>query len=121
MMMIVLITFAGLVGAALVYVLFLRPALERRGLVRPLPSDLTSWRDRIADAVRNSATIAWGWLCVFFGAAWGLVQQAVDVLGDPEIKAQITTLVPPQWLWVAVIGFGVVTILARLRTARRTE
>jgi len=120
-MMIVLITFAGLVGAALVYVLFLRPALERHGLVRPLPSDLTSWRDRIADAVRNSAPIAWGWLCVFFGAAWGLVQQAVDVLGDPKIKAQITTLIPPQWLWIAVIGFGVVTILARLRTARRTE
>ncbi|SRR5579885_1459866 len=119
--MIVLLAFAALVGAALVYVLFLRPALERRGLVRPLPSGVTSWRDRIADAVRNSATIAWGWLCVLFGAAWGFVEQAADVLGDPEIKAQITALIPPQWLWAAMIGFGVVTILARLRTARRTE
>ncbi|HET9904976.1 MAG TPA: hypothetical protein VFQ27_14870 [Xanthobacteraceae bacterium] len=119
--MIVLLTFAALVGAALIYVLFLRPALERCGLVRRLPDKVATWRDRIADAVRHSATIAWGWLCVFFGTAWGLVQQAADVLGDPEIKTQVMALIPPEWVWLVVIAFGVVTIVARLRTARRME
>lgn len=119
--MIILITFAALVGAALIHVLFLRPALERRGLVRALPPEVATWRDRIAAAVCRSATIAWGWLCVFFGAAWGLVQQAADALGDPEVKTQVMALIPPEWAWLAVIAFGVVTILARLRTVYRKE
>jgi|SRR5579884_790379 len=118
--MIVLLAFAALVGAALAHVLFLRPALERRGLVRPLPPEVATWRDRIAAAVSHSATIAWGWLCIFFGSAWGLVQQAADALGDPEIKTQVMALIPPEWAWLAVIGFGIVTIIARLRTAGRT-
>ncbi|MBX6329374.1 MAG: hypothetical protein IRY89_12450 [Pseudolabrys sp.] len=118
--MIVLLTFAALVGAALLYVLFLRPALERRGLVRALPPEVATWRDRIADAVCRSATIAWGCLCVFFGTAWGLVQQAADVLGDPEVKTQVMALIPPEWVWLAVVAFGVVTIVARLRTIGRT-
>lgn len=112
--MIVITTFILLLVAVLLYVLYGRPFLERRGTVKPLPVTAATWRDRVALAVHNKATVAWGYLTAFFGFVWGLLQQAAGFLSDPEIKYQITNFFSQEWFWLVMVVFGVVTVVARL-------
>jgi hypothetical protein len=41
--------------------------------------------------------------------------------GDPEFKAQVMALVPPDRVPWVVIAIAIVTALARLRTARKGD
>jgi hypothetical protein len=119
--MIVFLVFSILVLLALVYVIYVRPFLERRGLVRQLPGAARTARDRLRVAVRGSLTMVVMWLTGLLGAAMLALDGLAVLLADPEIKAQVTAVLPPEAVPWVIIAFAVLGGLARLRTARKGD
>jgi hypothetical protein len=74
--------------------------------------------NRIKAACRRSLTIAWAYLVGVASAALMLLVEGAELIGAPEVKSQLATVLEPKT--VAWIGLGValVTLLARLRSLR---
>lgn len=120
-MVTVTIIFLVLLFLLVIYIVHVRPYLERRGYVRLLPENIQSARDRLCASVRSSITILWGKLLLLAGAAWEITLQIANALNDPDLKAQLLGLGLGEWFGIALAAIGVITILARMRTARRDE
>jgi hypothetical protein len=117
-MLVAVATFIALALILLSYVLFLRPLFEKAGWVKPLPADVVTWRDRIANGVRNSVTIVWGWIVTLSGSALLLPQIFAELFNDPAMQARVVALIPnAKIIAILFVVAGVGTIIARLRTA----
>ena len=76
---------------------------------------------RIKAICLHSATVAWSYCIAFAGAAMSLLDEMADALGDPSIKDQINAAIgDPTTTGRILLGISIVTIIARLRTLRRT-
>jgi hypothetical protein len=117
--MIVFLVFLALLVLAVCYVIYVRPFLEQRDWVRPLPGAASDMRSRLKIAVRGSLTMVWMWLVGLFGAAMLLLDGLSILFADPKIKTQVMAVLPPSAVPWVIITIAVVGALARLRTARK--
>ncbi len=70
----------------------------------------------------NSLTIAWSYVLALTGAALQAIDSAADALGDPGIKDQVSAAIgDPKMAGRILLGISVITIIARLRSLRRTS
>lgn len=114
---IALVVLAG-IALALVYVLWLRPVLEKIGIVRPLPDDVSGVRNRLSAYIGQSWTIAWQWIVGAVGTAFTLVLSFAETIGQPELKAQIAQVFKdhPQGVTLGFIIVALITGMARMRS-----
>jgi hypothetical protein len=70
----------------------------------------------------NSLTVAWGYALAFAGALMQGIDSIADVLGDPNLKDQVTAAIgDAKTAGRILLGISVVTIVARLRSIRRVS
>jgi hypothetical protein len=66
---------------------------------------------------KHSVTILWARVVAAAGLALAVAQ---SLLGDPNVNAAVQTLLQPKLVPYYVIAIGLITELARRRTAGRT-
>jgi hypothetical protein len=77
---------------------------------------------RIKAACLYSMTIAWSYCIALAGALASIIDDLADALGDPGVKDQISEAIGDVKMTGRILlVISVVTILARLRTLRRTD
>jgi len=77
---------------------------------------------RIKAVCLHSMTIAWSYCIALAGALASIVDDLADALGDPGVKDQISAAIGDVRMTGRVmLAISVVTIIARLRTLRRTN
>ena len=77
---------------------------------------------RIKAVCLHSMTIAWSYCIALTGALASIVDDLADALGDPGVKDQISAAIGDVRMTGRVmLAISVVTIIARLRTLRRTN
>ena len=110
--MLIVVAFAALIALALAYLAYLRPYLERAGIVRELPGG--SVFARLRGYVRDSITIAWGYLMQLVG----LAIESASLIDREQVRQTLVDLGLGEWFGVALVAIGVLTVLARLRSVR---
>lgn len=76
---------------------------------------------KIKNACLSSLTIAWGYCLALAGTALQVIDYIADPLGDPEVRSQISSAIgDPAIAGRILLGISVITIVARLRSLRRT-
>ena len=77
---------------------------------------------RLKTLCRHSLTIAWGYFLAIAGAAMQGLDTLADALGDPNLKDQISAAVgDTKTVGRILLGVSIVTLIARFRTARKTN
>jgi hypothetical protein len=66
---------------------------------------------------KHSLTIAWARIQVVGGI---LVAGAAALWADPNVQQAVNATIPVKWAALAVIGFGIITEIARRRTAGKS-
>lgn len=74
--------------------------------------------DRIKSSFRQSLTILWARTVALLGL---LLAVSEDVLQDPSVTAAIQSAVQPKYIPYYVIAIGLLTEIARRRTAGKAE
>lgn len=80
-----------------------------------LASTGTAW-ERLLATSQNSATILWSKFVMLLGFATAGMDFVADLLGMPEVKDMIQSVMKPQYVAVFVLAVAAITILARKRT-----
>lgn len=76
---------------------------------------------RIKACCLNSLTIAWSYCLAIAGAAMQGLDSIADALGDQSLKDQISASIgDPRVAGRVLLGISVVTIIARLRSLRKS-
>jgi hypothetical protein len=114
--------FLILAGLIAVYVLFVRKALEGVPGLKRFYADADGFWASVWALCGNSLTIAWSYVVMGAGAAAQAIDPIASALGDPDLKAQITSYLSanPKALGYFAIALSVLTILSRLRTIGKT-
>lgn len=112
--MTILIAFVALLVLLLLYVGAIRPYLERKGWVKPLPGFDATFPERLRTHVRSSLTIVWGHFLQLFGSAIELSL----VVDKEQVREALAGVGLGEWFGVALFVIGTLTVLARARTAR---
>jgi len=69
----------------------------------------------------NSMTIAWSYCVALAGALASVIDDLADLLGDPDVKDQIGAAIGDVKMTGRILlAISVVTIIARMRTLRRS-
>lgn len=77
---------------------------------------------RIKAICLHSLTIAWGYCLALAGAAASVIDDVADALGDPGLKEQISAAIgDSRTTGRILLVISIVTIIARLRTLRRSS
>jgi hypothetical protein len=77
---------------------------------------------RLKAVCLHSLTIAWSYCIALAGALASIVDDLADALGDPGVKDQISaSFGDVKTTGRIMLVISVVTIIARLRTLRRTD
>jgi hypothetical protein len=77
---------------------------------------------RIKALCLHSLTIAWSYCVALTGAAMSAIDGISDALADPDLKDQITAAVGDlRTTGRILLGISIITIVARLRTLRKTN
>ena len=77
---------------------------------------------RIKASCLHSLTMAWGYCLAIVGAAMQGVDMLADVLGDPNLRDQVSAAVgDTKIVGRILLGVSIITIIARLRTARKVN
>jgi len=74
--------------------------------------------EKIKAAFRHSVTILWARLVAFAGL---LLASGQSLAGDPNVSGAIQTILQPKYIPYYVIAIGLITELARRRTAGKAE
>lgn len=116
-MKIAIVVVVGL-AAAFAYVLWVRPMLERFGVVRSLTPQFVSMRERISAWIGNSWTIAWNTLVGFVATVFTTVLAFADTLQMPDIKQQVVQVFKdyPEGVTAGFLAVAIITAIARKRT-----
>ncbi len=72
--------------------------------------------EKIKAAFKHSVTILWARVVAFAGL---LLAAGQSLLGDPNVSGAIQTALQPQYIPYYVIAIGLITEIARRRTAGR--
>lgn len=80
-----------------------------------LASSGTIW-ERLLATSQNSATILWSKFVMLLGFATAGMDFVADLLGMPEVKDMIQSVMKPQYVAVFVVAVAAITLLARKRT-----
>jgi hypothetical protein len=105
-------------GEAGDYPLFVRPALHAVPAFKHFFDEADTFWGKVWAMCGKSATVAWGYLLGVLGVVGSLLDPLAQVLGEPNLKAQIVDALKdhPQWGGYFLIGLSAVTIAARMRT-----
>jgi hypothetical protein len=77
---------------------------------------------KVKAACLHSLTIAWSYCLVVVGAAMQGLDTLALALGDPNLKDQISAAIgDAKTVGRILLGVSIVTMIARLRTARRVN
>jgi len=77
---------------------------------------------RIKAVCLHSVTIAWSYCIALAGALVSIIDDLVDMLGDPGVKDQISAAIGDvKTTGRILLAISVVTIIARLRSLRRKD
>ncbi len=77
---------------------------------------------RIKASCLNSLTVAWGYCLAFAGAVMQAVDTVADALDDPALKDQVSAAVgDTRTVGRILLCVSIVTIIARLRSLRKTN
>jgi hypothetical protein len=77
---------------------------------------------RIKALCRDSLTIAWSYCLAIAGAAMQGFDTLADAFGDPTLKDQISAAIgDTKTVGRILLGVSIVTLIARMRTARRAN
>lgn len=78
----------------------------------------TRW-ERLIKAASNSATILWGKFVLVLSAIVSQLDNIADLLGQPEMKDYIQTLIGnPKAVASVMAGIAVISMIARFRTLK---
>lgn len=113
------IVFVLLIVLCLIYILYIRPMLEKLfpKLVKPLPTGIKTARGKVAAQVRNSLSMTVAWLFGILGTAMQVaVNLGGEVFSNQEVKDTIKGLFAPEYIPYYIIGVGVIMGLSRLRS-----
>lgn len=70
----------------------------------------------------HSLTMAWGYCLAIVGAAMQGLDMFADALGDPNLRDQVSAAVgDTRTVGRILLCVSIITIIARLRTARRAN
>jgi len=70
----------------------------------------------------HSVTVAWGYILAITGAAMTAIDNIGDVLGDSNLRDQISNAIGDARVAGRVLlAISIITIVARLRSLRRTD
>jgi hypothetical protein len=70
----------------------------------------------------HSLTMAWSYCLAVAGAAMQGIDILADALGDPNLRDQVSAAVgDTRTVGRILLGVSIITIIARLRTARRAN
>jgi len=83
---------------------------------RPSASEGRDLWEKIKIWFKHSVTILWARLVALVGQ---LLAAGQSLLGDPNINSAVQSILQPKFIPYYVIAIGIVTELARRRTARR--
>lgn len=111
----IILILPGLVAA---YVLFVRPVLHAMPQLKEFYVEADGFWAKVKALGGNSLTIAWGYFMAFIGFITQWLEPLGNMLGDPDLKAQIsdTLQANPKILGYVLMGISAVTIAARLRS-----
>ena len=76
---------------------------------------MSSWLKTTLAWSQNSMTHLWANVVLIVAGLPEIIMDAVDLFGDPDIKAQFLGLIDPHWVSRASLLIAVVTKMARNR------
>jgi putative exporter of polyketide antibiotics len=77
---------------------------------------------KIKASCLHSLTIAWSYVLALVGAVMQIVDGLGEALGDPSLKDQISAAIgDAKTVGRILLGISILTILARLRSIKRTS
>jgi hypothetical protein len=77
---------------------------------------------RIKALCRHSLTIAWSYCLAITGTVMQGLDTLADALGDPNLKDQISAAIgDTKTVGRILLGVSLVTLIARMRTARKAN
>lgn len=118
-MLLTLLSMALIVpGLVVAYAFLLRPILHRVPKLKAFYDEADGFWAKVWALCGKSVTVLWGLIVAAVGSAFSLLTPLATALGDPDLKAQVTTALAnhPDIAGDVTIGFAVITILARFRT-----
>jgi len=109
-------------GLVCAYFFFVRPLLKSIPQLKQFYAEADGFWAKVSALGWHSASIAWGYFMMAFGAAMQLVDPLATVLGDPDFSSHVTALVGanPKVLGYFSIFVSLITIAARLRSIAKS-
>lgn len=109
-------------GIACAYAFLLRPLLHQIPAMQKFYADADGFWAKVWALCGNSVTIAWSWLLAGVGTALSALDPIASVLGDPDLKSQITNTLStnPKVLGYFAMAVSAITIAARLRSIAKS-
>lgn len=105
-------------GIAFAYAMLLRPLLHNIPALKDAYDEADGFWAGVWATCGKSVTVIWGYLLAGVGTALSLIDPIAQLLGDPDLKGQITGYLSanPKALGIFAMVVSVVTIAARLRS-----
>lgn len=105
-------------GAIVGYFLFLRPALKAVPAFKEFYAEADGFWAKAWVLCGRSITLVWGFALQAIGQALQWIEPLGTMVGDPDIKQQVTDALQtnPKVLGYVLMGISVITIGARLRS-----
>lgn len=115
-------TFLFLVLPSLIvaYVMILRPLLHRIPAFAKFYADADGFWEKVWALCGNSLTMMWGHILTLGGISLGVLDYVAPLVGDPDLKAQVQSILQPlvsnpKYGGAVVIAVGIITMAVRLR------
>ena len=105
-------------GLICAYAMLLRPVLAKIPALSKFYSEANTFWGKVWAICGKSATLAWSYIVGGIGSAFALLDPIGSMVGDPDLKTSVTTLLQsnPKVLGYFAMGVSLVTIAARLRS-----
>lgn len=109
---------AILPGLIVGYVLFLRPVLRALPQLKDFYAEADGFWQKVWALCGKSVTLAWSYAVQAIGWALQWVDPIAGMVGDPDLRQQITDTLGanPKILGYVLMGISAITIAARLRS-----
>jgi hypothetical protein len=110
-------------GALVAYWLFVRPVLRALPQLRFFWAIADGFWEKAWALCGNSLTIAFSYFVQAIGWSLQLLDPVASLLGDPDLRAQITETLQanPAVLGCVLMAISAITIAARLRSFAKKE
>lgn len=109
-------------GIIAFYVLFVRPVLRDRPKLKQFYAEADGFWAKAWAICGKSLTLLWAYFLQFCNLVLQFIEPIGQVLGDPDIKQQITdAVIDPKVLGYVLMFISLVTIATRLRTLHKED